>query len=564
MTASATTAQAGSAAAVLPPSMRARLFGLGSVFGKTLRDSRRTAIVLGALFTMIFLFTAAQVAQQFDTAASRLAFAAQLQGLPPVFQGMLGEPISIERLGGFMSWRLLNFVPVMLGIWSVIALSGTLAGELGRGSMDMLASAPISRARLAVQKLAGYLAALGITILIITLGMIVAFAAFAKLPGDEVAIDAIAAHAVWLYVTILVPGAIAFALAPVMGRNGALGVGAVVLFGSYVINGFATSVSAFEQLQGISYFALTADHRPIAGRYDWSAVGLVALVVTALLAAGVLSFARRDLLVPSGGRLRLPTIGLWLREPFTRALGERLPGAIVWGLGLGLFGMIIATSADQFVKSLASIPQVLAMIKQIFPNEDILSTGGFMQLAFFSEAIIVIGLAAGGFVGGWASDETERRLELVLGAPVSRVRWAVRSGAAVMVAIAAMTVVMAAGVAIGAATQAGNPADLLPGMAVLGLYGMALAGIGLAVGGLVRPSLAAPVTIVLGLAFYLLDLIGSILDLPDFIVDLALNRHLGRPILGSYDEVGMAVCAALAVGGVLVCAWGMRRRDIGR
>jgi putative exporter of polyketide antibiotics len=187
-----------------------------------------------------------------------------------------------------------------------------------------------------------------------------------------------------------------------------------------------------------------------------------------------------------------------------------------------------------------------------------------MQLAFFSEAIIVIGLAAGGFVGGWASDEGDRRLEVIIGAPVSRVRWALRSGVAVMGAIAVMTAVMTVGVVAGAATQAGNPLALVPGMAVLGLYGMALAGIGLAVGGLVRPSLAAPVTIVLGLAFYLIDLIGSILDLPDFVVDLALNRHLGRPILGSYDEAGLAVCAALAIGGVIACAIGMRRRDIGR
>jgi hypothetical protein len=93
---------------------------------------------------------------------------------------------------------------------------------------------------------------------------------------------------------------------------------------------------------------------------------------------------------------------------------------------------------------------------------------------------------------------------------------------------------------------------------------MALAGIGLAVGGLVRPGLAAPVTIIVGLGFFLLDLIGSILDLPDAILDLALNRHLGRPILGVYDGPGMVVCAALAVGGVVLCAIGMRRRDIGR
>ena len=61
-----------------------------------------------------------------------------------------------------------------------------------------------------------------------------------------------------------------------------------------------------------------------------------------------------------------------------------------------------------------------------------------------------------------------------------------------------------------------------------------------------------------------LDLIGSILNLPDAVMGLALNRHLGRPILGVYDEAGMVACAALAIGGVILCAIGMRRRDIGR
>ncbi len=547
-----------------PPSLRARLFGLGSVFGKAFRDSRGAGLRVGVMVALIFLVTAGQVAEQFDSVAERLAFAAQLQGLPPVFQGMLGEPIAIETLGGFMSWRILNFMPVLIGIWAVVALSGTLAGEVSRGSMDMLASTPVGRARVAIQKLAGFLAALALGIGIATIGILAAFAAFAKLPGDQVGADAIVAHAAWLYIVALFPGAVAFAFAPVLGRGGALGAGAVLLFGSFVVNGFASSVSVFETIRPLSYFGLTADHRPIAGRYDWASVGVIAAVAVGLLIAGVFAFARRDVLVPSGNRLRVPSIGLWLREPFTRALGERVPAAIVWGLGLALFGAIIASSADQFVATIGSIPQIVEMIRQIFPDEDIVSTAGFIQLSFFSQAIIMIGLAAGGFVGGWASDETDRRLELVIGAPVSRTRWALRSASAVMVAISLMTAIMAVGVAIGAATQAGDPISLLPGLAVLGLYGMAPAGIGLAVGGLVRPGLAAPVTIVLGLAFYLLDLIGSILDLPDFIMDLALNRHLGRPVLGSYDEVGLAVCASLAIGGVIVCALGVRRRDLGR
>jgi putative exporter of polyketide antibiotics len=102
------------------------------------------------------------------------------------------------------------------------------------------------------------------------------------------------------------------------------------------------------------------------------------------------------------------------------------------------------------------------------------------------------------------------------------------------------------------------------GVLVIGAYAAALAGVGLAVGGLVRPSLAGPVTVGLGLGFYLFELIGSILRLPDQVLDFALNRHLGQPIIGVYDWPGLLACTVLAFGGLAVGALGLRRRDIGR
>jgi ABC-2 type transport system permease protein len=277
-------------------------------------------------------------------------------------------------------------------------------------------------------------------------------------------------------------------------------------------------------------------------------------------------FVRRDLLVPSGGRVRLPTLPIFLTGPFSRALGERLPASIFWGAALGLFGLIMAMSVDEFVKTLSSIPEIVNMIQRFFPNADILSAGGFLQLAFFSEAILIVSIATVTLVGGWASDEGDRRLELILAAPMTRAGWALRSSLAVMVGVAVIVGLMAAGVVAGAATQAATRdlAALAAGVSVLALYAMAIAGIGLAVGGLVRPSLAAPVALGLGLTFFVWDLIGSIVGFPEEILDLALNRHLGQPILGQFDWPGMATCAALAIGGILLCAVGMRRRDIGR
>jgi ABC-2 type transport system permease protein len=550
--------------AVYRPALPARLMGLGSIFGKSFRDSRRAALIAGGLYALIVVVTGAELAQQFDTVAKRLAVAAELGGLPPAFQGILGTPIHIEQLGGFVSWRVLNFLPVLLGIWAIVALSGTLAGELARGSLDPLASTPLARRRLAVEKAGGYLAALVLAVVITGLGIVAAVAAFGTLPGDAVGLDAVAAHLVWIFLASLIPGALAFAAAPLLGRGGAIAIGAIALFGSFVVNGYADTIPAFDAVRGLSYLSFSGGHRPLAGAWDWPAMAVLAVVTVGLLATGVAAFERRDILVPGSGRIPLPQIGLWLRGPLSRSFGERLPAALAWGFGLGLYGFVIAASANEFVRSLGSIPQLTQMVQQFFPDADILSTGGFLQLAFFIDALLAIGIAAGTFAAGWASDENDRRLEVVLAAPLSRAGWTVRAGIAVMAGIAVVGLLMMGGVALGAATQGDDVARPVIGASVLALYAMALAGIGLAVGGWWRPSLAAPVTIGLGLAFFLLDLIGGILRLPDWILGLALQRHLGRPMIGDYDAVGLVACTLLAVGGIAICAVGMRRRDIGR
>ena len=552
-------------AAVLErPSTAKRLLGLGSVFGKSIRDARRISIALGILYAVIVVAITREVASEFDTVARRQLMAAQLSALPAVFQGMLGAPVGIDRLGGFVSWRALNFLPVMYGIWAIVALAGTLAGELASGSLDVVASTPLARRRLAIEKVLAYLALLAVTVLIIVGATFVATNAFGTLPGDATAPVAAAGEAVWLFLMILLPGAAAFAVAPFIGRGAALGAGAVVLFASFIVSAYADTVRAFDAVRGASYFALTSGHRPLSGTWDWPAVGVLAAATVALLVAGIEAFARRDLLVPSGGRLPLPRIRLWVIGPFSRGLGERFPAALAWGAFLGLFGIVLASSAGEFVAQIGKIPLMREMITRFFPDADILSTAGFLQLAFFEDGILIIGLAAAAFVGGWASDEGERRLEVVLAWPIGRFAWALRSAVSVLASIAVTTALMVVAVAVGTAAQGDNPMETAVGVSIVGLYGMALAGIGLAVGGVVRPALAGPVTLVAGLGFFLFDLVGSILKLPKEVLDLALNRHLGQPMLGHPDGPGVALCAAIAVGGVLLCALGMRRRDIGR
>jgi hypothetical protein len=44
--------------------------------------------------------------------------------------------------------------------------------------------------------------------------------------------------------------------------------------------------------------------------------------------------------------------------------------------------------------------------------------------------------------------------------------------------------------------------------------------------------------------------------------DTELTTHYGQPMLGIWDPVGIVASLVLAVGGVALGAWGLRRRDL--
>ena len=299
---------------------------------------------------------------------------------------------------------------------------------------------------------------------------------------------------------------------------------------------------------------------------DWPSLIPVALVAIVLLALGTEAFSRRDLGASSAiATPGLPRAVLGVRGPVGRSFGERLPTALAWGIGLGVFGFVIAAASGSLADAFKDLsPDTLAIFSNVFPNVDITSAGGFLQVVFIELGFIIVGFAAATLVGGWASDETSGRLEMLIATPLGRARWAIRSGIGVYLAIAIMTVVLGLAVGFGAALAGSDALTPAAGAIVLGLYTAALAGIGFAVGGLIRTSIAAEVVAVIVVLTFLIDLLGPALRLPDGIHQLALSAHLGQPMVGIWDGAGIVACVVIAVGGLALGGWGMRRRDLAR
>ncbi|HEY6057547.1 MAG TPA: hypothetical protein VIV06_05905, partial [Candidatus Limnocylindrales bacterium] len=176
--------------------------------------------------------------------------------------------------------------------------------------------------------------------------------------------------------------------------------------------------------------------------------------------------------------------------------------------------------------------------------------------------LVLAGLAAATFVAGRSSDETGGRLELLLSTPLTRARWAIASGIGVALAVGVSVALLAVSIAAGVAVAGGEVVTPAIGTAALFVYGSAMAGVGLAVAGLTRASLAAPAVLVVAIATFLMDLLAQALRLPDWVRQLALSSHMGEPMVGSWDVAGLVACAVLAIGGLVIGAWGMTRRDV--
>ncbi len=545
------------------PSALSRIYGFGSVFAKTIRDSRRAMIIVAAVLGLLLLAVSKAIVSEFTTVEARQQMADLIAAVPPILQGLAGRPIHVETLGGYVNYKYGTFFPLVASLWSILALSGTLATESRRGSMEFLAAAPISRRRIAIQKLAGHIVPLTIAIGFVFLALAVVGSSFAVLPGDAFGLETAAAYAIWLELLALVAGALAFAIAPFLGRGAAIGFASAVMFGGFILNGYQFAIPGLAPFANLTWFGWTTNHIPLAGQTDWPSLGIVAVVALVFFVIGVEAFVRRDL----GATSAVPTPSLpraivGLRGPVGRAFGEAFATAAAWGIGIGLFGLVLAGSGNAFVEQLASSPDVMKLLSSVFPNANIASVGGFLELVFVQFGLVLAGLAAATLVAKWASDETSGRLEMVLATPLARRRWVTAGGLAMLIAIAFITALTGLGILLGALITGGDVVTPVAGVLVVGLYAAAMTGVGFAIGGIFGTGVAAAAVAIIVIVTWFIDIIAPALSLPEAIHGLALSAHYGQPMLGQWDGTGIVLSVVLAVAGVLVGAWGFGRRDL--
>ena len=179
----------------------------------------------------------------------------------------------------------------MLLIAAVTAGSNAVAGEEERGTLDLLLSLPVSRARVVLEKLGA------LVVEVAGLGLVLWLALWigVRAAGMDVAAAHLAGATASAVLLALAYGAIALLLGAATGRRAlAAGVAGAAAVAAYLVNSLAPLVGALEGVQRASPFYHYAAGDPLRHALSAGHAGVLLgiTVVAGLLAVPAL--ARRD------------------------------------------------------------------------------------------------------------------------------------------------------------------------------------------------------------------------------------------------------------------------------
>lgn len=266
---------------------------LRSVLLKSLRDVRRglawwAAGLVGLVAMMVAVYPTVRDNPELD----RL-----VEDYPEALQAFIafGGELDYASAAGYLGSELYSFmVPLLFLVAAIGHGAGAIAGEEDRGTLDLLLAQPVTRRRVALEKLG----ALAAELLLLGVVLWASLWVGALAVGMEISAAHLAAATLDAVLFALAYGAIAFMLGAATGRRGlAIGVTAAAAVAAYLVSSLAALVGVLETIRPASPFYHYAASDPLRSGLDAGhALVLVALAVAAA-AVAVVAFDRRDLAV---------------------------------------------------------------------------------------------------------------------------------------------------------------------------------------------------------------------------------------------------------------------------
>jgi ABC-2 type transport system permease protein len=510
------------------------------------RGALAIALGLGALIVLEGL----SFETAYPDAASRRALLVWAED--PGVRIISGPGSAVDTVGGFAMWDAGLYLTLIAAAWALTATTRVLRGDEEAGRSDLVQVGAMRAPSVVAVQLAVLFAAC------ILIGGTVGLG-FAVI-GAETAGSILAGLVVAGYAAALVAMA-ALASQVFATRRRALAVAGGILLIWILLRMAANSADRREWLGWFTPAAwLDRVEAFDADRWEVLLVPLGATV--AIGGAAVLLRGIRD---SGAGLVRTRTTARTRRWGLGGTAGfawrTNLGVLVAWAAGLAAAGFMVGALlpvVDEFLEEDEGFVDLLTAFG-MDPDDVVL---GFV--AMISTILgLVIAVYAAFRMGATRAEEASERAELLLTRPLPRWRWL---GAHVLTLAAAVVVLAAVAAAamwlgaiatdanVTAADAASAMANALPAIAVFA--GLAVLVFGLA------PRLTVPLAAGAAAAAYVIELVGPLLEWPEWVLGVSPFHHLEQVPIDPVDVpaalVMTGIGVVLAVGGILA----LERRDL--
>ncbi|HEX5114134.1 MAG TPA: hypothetical protein VFW65_02945 [Pseudonocardiaceae bacterium] len=352
---------------------------------------------------------------------------------------LYGYPYDIGDATGWVSWRSMSVVEIVMAVWAMVVVSGALRGEEDVGRGELALSRPQPRRRW----FAAALTATAVEAVVIGAVAVAAMAAVG-VPQGLMTFGNCVELGLQVVLPALLFGAVAALTSQLLGTvRGARLAGAAVLAVAFMVRAVADTGSGIGWVRWLTPLGWFEQLRPPG--VPPAAALLAILAGTAILVAVCLPvLSGRDIgrgLLP-GHDARSPRRAL-LGTAWQAAVRDELPQLGTWLVAAvacaTLMGGLARTVID-FVRDNPAIARVLGRG---------VAVDGYVA-AMFSLAQVVAALLAVALVAAARGEEATGRLEILLAMPRTRVGWLVGRVTLAAAAAALLALVAAGGLWVGA------------------------------------------------------------------------------------------------------------------
>src|SRR5690348_5178600 len=302
---------------------------------------------LAALATL-FVQTAGFYRVAGDTPAARAAFGNSMLALANNFVAMVPPPIRPDTIGGYIQFRGFNPLAILFAVWALAAATGFARGDEERGLVESTLATGVSRARLALSRVAAFAIALTIASAAAALGLVAGVTS----AGDSMGVLGLVQACALLVALALACYAIALLVAQLFPARAATAAAGAVLLGLFFLNSLSrvfSQLSFWRWLSPFRYYDLSQPLPP-GGSFDGRALAALVLLTLVTATGAAVMFGARDLGAPLFApppRRHVASYdvagGPYMRYAVLRGLYDRRFGTLAWAAGLAILAVVFVS-----------------------------------------------------------------------------------------------------------------------------------------------------------------------------------------------------------------------------